>query len=336
MIGGVRLLLPSASYPPPFVPPSPTAKFSRCDLAAQKPVAVSSASASGGGELTARERRQLKNEKRESRAGGVGWREEVEERLLHRSKNKRKPASWTEELNLDHLARLGPQWWVVRVARVNGHETADRLARRLPRSYPSVEFKVYFPAVRLKRKSKIRSESVKLKPLFPGCVFLNCILNKEIHDFVREVDGVGGFVGSKVGNTKRQINKPKPVPQGEMEAIFQKAKEEQENADKESKDEQDLTIDNDSGGNTESAANAKLSKSKKVEENFDNSPVGLEGHKSLSPGATIRILSGPLSEFTGCIKELNHQTGKVSVSLKLFGKATTVDLEVDQIVLEAS
>lgn len=96
-----------------------------------------------------------------------------------------------------------------------------------------------------------------------------------------------------------------------MEAIFQKAKEEQENADKESKDEQDLTIDNDSGGNTESAANAKLSKSKKVEENFDNSPVGLEGHKSLSPGATIRILSGPLSEFTGCIKELNHQTGKV-------------------------
>lgn len=142
MIGGVRLLLPSASYPPPFVPPSPTAKFSRCDLAAQKPVAVSSASASGGGELTARERRQLKNEKRESRAGGVGWREEVEERLLHRSKNKRKPASWTEELNLDHLARLGPQWWVVRVARVNGHETADRLARRLPRSYPSVEFKV--------------------------------------------------------------------------------------------------------------------------------------------------------------------------------------------------
>ncbi|KAG6533252.1 hypothetical protein ZIOFF_007118 [Zingiber officinale] len=291
--------------------------------------------------------------KRVSRAGGVGWREEVEERLLHKSKSKRKPASWTEELNLDHLARLGPQWWVIRVARVNGHETADRLARRLSRSYPSLEFKVYFPAVRLKRKSKIGSESVKLKPLFPGCVFLNCILNKEIHDFIREVDGVGGFVGSKVGNTfctaitalyaVLQLSKRGPLVPFNVEFLRTVEKENY------------LVV---TTGFLEDeitkeiifllpdilltcyflycffSSKRQINKPKPM--NKISPPVGLEGPKSLSPGATVRILSGPLSEFTGCIKELNQQTGKVSVNLQLFGTATTVDLEVDQLVLEAS
>jgi len=26
-------------------------------------------------------------------------------------------------------------------------------------------------------------------------------MNKELHDFIREYDGVGGFIGSTVGNT---------------------------------------------------------------------------------------------------------------------------------------
>ncbi|XP_072968609.1 uncharacterized protein [Typha angustifolia] len=156
--------------------------------------------AGGGGEPTARERRQLRQEKRESRAGSVNWREEVEERLLHKPK-KRSPASWTEDLNLDLLARLGPQWWVVRVSRVTGEEIAQRLARLLARNFPQLEFKVYYPAVREKKKLKNGTYNVKSKPLFAGCVFLHCVLNKDIHDFIRECDGVGGFVGSRVGNT---------------------------------------------------------------------------------------------------------------------------------------
>lgn len=65
----------------------------------------------------------------------------------------------------------------------------------------SLQFQVYAPAVQEKRKLKNGSYSIKARPLFPGCVFLRCILNKELHDFIRECDGVGGFVGSKVGNT---------------------------------------------------------------------------------------------------------------------------------------
>ena len=89
--------------------------------------------------LTARERRQLRNERRESKVT-TNWREEVEERLL--TKPKKKYASWTEELNLDNLALLGPQWWVVRVSRVSGQESAERLARTLARNFPDIDFKV--------------------------------------------------------------------------------------------------------------------------------------------------------------------------------------------------
>ena len=61
-------------------------------------------------------------------------------------------------------------------------------------------FQIYAPAVQVKRKLKNGTLSVKPKPVFPGCVFLWCVLNKEIHDFIREIDRVGGFIGSTVGN----------------------------------------------------------------------------------------------------------------------------------------
>lgn len=57
-------------------------------------------------------------------------------------KPKKRYVSWTEELNLDNLALLGPQWWVVRVSRVSGQDTAERMARAMARNFPDMEFKV--------------------------------------------------------------------------------------------------------------------------------------------------------------------------------------------------
>ncbi|WOK95561.1 hypothetical protein Cni_G04268 [Canna indica] len=341
---GLQLRIPSPSPTPllaSFSLSFANVKLTRCSLAPSESADASSVSSPGGSGsadvLSARERRQLRNERRESRAGGVGWREKVEEQLLHKPKNRRKRAtSWTEQLNLDNLARLGPQWWIVRVARVNAHEAADRIARSLARNFPTTEFKVYYPAVRQRRKLKNGSESEKLKPLFPGCLFLNCILNQRIHDFIREIDGVGGFVGSKVGNTIRQINKPKPVAVEDMEAIFRQTKEEQENADKEYKEEQEQNMLADSGNSINAAVKTRTRKSKKGSENSESSLEAVEGNKSLAPGANVRILSGPFSEFTGCIAKLNRRSGKVTVGLQLFGKESLVDVEVDQIVLESS
>lgn len=65
----------------------------------------------------------------------------------------------------------------------------------------NVRLQVYTPAVQVKTKLKNGTISVKPKPLFPRCVFLRCVMNREVHDFVREVEGIAGFIGSKVGNT---------------------------------------------------------------------------------------------------------------------------------------
>ena len=88
--------------------------------------------------LPARERRKLRNERRQENA--INRREELEMRLPN--KRKKMYASWTEELNLDKLSLLGPQWWIVRISRRNFEYKAGSLARVLAKNYPDMEFKV--------------------------------------------------------------------------------------------------------------------------------------------------------------------------------------------------
>lgn len=111
----------------------------------RRPLAISAALESTDTEqeeeqqLSARERRQLRNQRRETRAA-YNWKEDVEAKLI--KKPKKRFASWTEELNLDTLAIEGPQWWIVRVGRLRGQETADLVARLLVKNYPHIDFKV--------------------------------------------------------------------------------------------------------------------------------------------------------------------------------------------------
>ncbi|KDP24511.1 hypothetical protein JCGZ_25075 [Jatropha curcas] len=288
-------------------------------------------------ELTARERRQLRQERRESKAG-YNWREEVEERLI--KKPKKKPTSRSVDLNLDTLADLGPQWYVVRVSRVRSDETAVLIARLLARNYPDLEYKVYAPSIKVKTKLKNGTYSVKPKPVFPGCVFLWCVLNKEIHDFIRECNGVGGFVGSKVGNTKRQINRPRPVSVEDMEEIFRQAKEEQEKYDEAFQEEQQ----EEGALNSEKLVgneNMKLDTdsnptrgSRKISDPPVNGSPRKKKSKLLKAGSTVRVKSGTFAEFAGILKKLNRKTGEATVGFTLFGKETLVDLDLHEIVEE--
>lgn len=60
------------------------------------------------------------------------------------SKHTQKFGHWKEELNINNLAREGPQWWIVRVSRIKGQETAQLIARLLARNYPHMDFKVFY------------------------------------------------------------------------------------------------------------------------------------------------------------------------------------------------
>ncbi|KAL3826075.1 hypothetical protein ACJIZ3_022104 [Penstemon smallii] len=288
--------------------------------------------------LTARERRQMRNERRENKPAN-NWKEEVEMKLI--KKPKKRYASWTEELNLDTLAELGPQWWGVRVSRVSGQDTAERMARALVRSYPNFEFKVYLPSVHIKRKLKNGTLSVKPKPLFPGCVFLRCVMNKEIHDFVRECEGVGGFVGSKVGNTKRQINKPRPVDENDIEAMFKQAKEEQEKADKAFEEEQQVeaALSSVKLGVDTSLVSKDVTKSNTIKKTRGRGkkaakePIG-GNTTSLVPGSVVQVVSGAFAGFSGILKKVDNQTGLVIVAFTLFGKETLADINANEILAE--
>ncbi|KAK7287464.1 hypothetical protein RIF29_00744 [Crotalaria pallida] len=289
-------------------------------------------------QLAARERRRLKNERRESKTT-TNWREEVEMKLIKKPKKENK--SWMDELNLDNLAKLGTQWWVIRVSRVKGQYTAELLARSLAKNFPGMEFKVYAPAINVKRRLKNGSFSIKENPLFPGCIFLRCVLNKELHDFIREFDGIGGFIGSKVGNTKKQINKPRPVSIDDMDAIFRQAKEEQEKIDQAFEEEEKNAVLNSGIPSTELepddvSSSTVDSKPKRLSTKTSDQLTTRKAYKLLVPGSTVRVLSGTFAGFAGTLKKLNRRTKLATVLFSVFGKENIVDIDVSKIAPETN
>lgn len=50
-------------------------------------------------------------------------------------------------------------------------------------------------------------------------------------------------------------------------------------------------------------------------------------------GTTVKVISGPLSDFDGKVSEVNAEAGKVKVTLVIFGRETPVELTFDQIAV---
>ncbi|CAA0836325.1 plastid transcriptionally active 13 [Striga hermonthica] len=271
--------------------------------------------------LTARERRKMKNERRESKPA-YNWKEEVEMRLIE--KPKKRYASWKDELNLDYLALLGPQWWVVKVSQVSSQDSAERMALSMARNFPDAEFKVYAPSVQIKRKLKNGSISVKPKQLYPGCVFLRCVMNKDVHDCIRECRGVGGFIGFMVGKTKRQIKKPKPVDEQDMEAIFKQAKEEQENADQAFGEVLKQEVELDSNATKKPGRRGRKAEEKPIAGKIT----------ALKLGSTVQVVSGSFAGFSGTLTKIDKKTGLATVGFTVFGKETLADIPSSEILAQ--
>lgn len=48
-------------------------------------------------------------------------------------------------------------------------------------------------------------------------------------------------------------------------------------------------------------------------------------------GETVKVISGPLSDFDGAVSEVNPDTGKIKVLVSIFGRETPVELSFDQV-----
>ena len=53
----------------------------------------------------------------------------------------------------------------------------------------------------------------------------------------------------------------------------------------------------------------------------------------LEIGTPVRVISGPLADFDGKISEVNAESGKVKVTLLIFGRETPVELSFDQVAV---
>jgi transcriptional antiterminator NusG len=45
----------------------------------------------------------------------------------------------------------------------------------------------------------------------------------------------------------------------------------------------------------------------------------------------VKVTSGPLADFDGTVAEVNPETGKIRVTVTIFGRETPVDLTIDQV-----
>jgi len=50
-----------------------------------------------------------------------------------------------------------------------------------------------------------------------------------------------------------------------------------------------------------------------------------------SVGEQVKVISGPLSDFTGEIAEINSEAGRLKVLVSIFGRETPADLSFDQV-----
>ena len=50
-----------------------------------------------------------------------------------------------------------------------------------------------------------------------------------------------------------------------------------------------------------------------------------------SIGETVKVVQGPLSDFSGEISEINEDAGRLKVLVSIFGRETPVDVQFDQV-----
>lgn len=107
---------------------------------------------------------------------------------------------------------------------------------------------------------------------------------------------------------KKQINKPRPVSEDDMEKIFRQAKEEQEKADLAFQEEEKLVIRQSEMGDLETL----LDTSPKSRRNKIPVSAPKERKKKLAKvGSTIRVVSGSFAEFSGILKKVDQKNGMV-------------------------
>ena len=130
------------------------------------------------------------------------------------------------------------------------------------------------------------------KRTMPGYVLVQMEMTDDAWGLVKNTPGVTGFVGSR--------NKPLPLSQSEVDNLLQV--------------EAALPV----GAGAGTAAAGEPAAKPKPRAQYEI-------------GESVKVISGPLSDFTGEIAEINDDAAKLKVLVSIFGRETPVEVGYDQV-----
>lgn len=61
---------------------------------------------------------------------------------------------------------------------------------------------------------------------------------------------------------------------------------------------------------------------------------GIAAAPLFAPGDTVKVIAGPLADFTGTVDEVNAETQRVRVLVSIFGRETPTELAFDQVRID--
>jgi transcriptional antiterminator NusG len=130
----------------------------------------------------------------------------------------------------------------------------------------------------------------------PGYVQVQMDMTDDAWGLVKNTPGVTGFVGAR--------NKPLPLSPAEVDNLLHT--EEPEPA------------------KTATAAGAPASGGPAAEQRQ-------KPRAQFDIGETVKVIAGPLSDFSGEIAEINDDAAKLKVLVSIFGRETPVEVGYDQV-----
>jgi transcriptional antiterminator NusG len=129
----------------------------------------------------------------------------------------------------------------------------------------------------------------------PGYLLVHMEVNEDSWGVVKGTPGVTGFVGNQTD--------PVPLAQSEVDRLLANA---------------NVTASGPQTSSTASGAATGAGKSQVAAPEF-------------SIGETVKVVSGPLSDFSGEIAEINEDAHKLKVLVSIFGRETPVEVGYDQV-----
>jgi transcriptional antiterminator NusG len=129
------------------------------------------------------------------------------------------------------------------------------------------------------------------KRTMPGYVLVQMDMTDDAWGLVKNTPGVTGFVGSR--------NKPLPLSQSEVDNLL----------------------------HTETPGQAAATGAGAAGEGVAKP----KARAQYEIGETVKVIAGPLSDFSGEIAEINDDAAKLKVLVSIFGRETPVEVGYDQV-----